>query len=159
MEQMWISGRGLVALKQEEGFRPVKYVDIGGKWTIGYGHLLLADEDGDVVLTEGQAENLLLNDLEPLERKMVPLFACQPSQCQWDAMCSLVFNVGVGVHDGRKGDFADSSLVDKLNRGLVNEAADEFLYWCYYHDREGSKQRSEALYNRRQRERLMFLGQ
>ena len=73
------------------------------------------------------------------------------SQNEFDALVALSFNVGLGVHDGIKGDFADSTLLDKLNAGDRAGAAAEFDKWCF----SGGK-KLPGLIRRRAAERVMF---
>lgn len=84
-------------LKEFEGFRPKAYLCPAGVWTIGYGHTSRV-RCGDIV-TEESAEELLRSDLEnvyPVVRKCRYDF----NQHQFDALCSFVFNLGIGNFEG-----------------------------------------------------------
>ena len=63
---MKINEAGLKLVKQFEGLRLQAYRCPAGVWTIGYGHTLKAFP-GEVI-TEQQAEALLLEDLEDAEK-------------------------------------------------------------------------------------------
>lgn len=67
------------------------------------------------------------------------------TQEQYDALVSLVFNIGGGA-------FARSTLLKRLNAGQCRVAADEFLKWRY-----AAGKPLRGLLNRRQAERAKFL--
>jgi lysozyme len=52
-----------------------------------------------------------------------------PTVHQAAALLCLAYNVGVGAHDGVKGDLADSTLLARFNAGNFTGAADQFLVW------------------------------
>ena len=66
----------------------------------------------------------------------------QLNQNQFDALVSLVFNIGTGA-------FARSTLLKRLNVGDYNGAAEAFLMWR----NAGGK---PILLNRRKREKALF---
>lgn len=138
------SQRGIDLIKEFEGLRLQSYKDSAGVWTIGYGHTKTA-EPGQSITKEG-AENLLRLDLvthnEPINRLVkVPL-----NQKQFDALSSFVFNLG-----GKN--FANSTLLKKLNAGDYDGAANEFGRWIY----AGGKPLN-GLAKRRAKEKLLFEG-
>lgn len=156
--QMFASGPCIAAVKDAEGYRAAWYRCDAGKDTIGYGHCRLPGDSYDTV-SKAEAEAILIGDLSKFAKQLTPLFARQPTQAQFDAMLSLVYNTGVGYHDGKKGDFADSDLLALFNAGDVAGAANEFQKWVYYHDPETHALTvSQGLSNRRARERAIFLG-
>ena len=62
---MRTSDKGIEQIKSFEGFRSMPYQDVVGKWTVGYGHLMIPG-DGTVQgspITMGQATELLRKDL------------------------------------------------------------------------------------------------
>lgn len=67
------------------------------------------------------------------------------TQDQYDALVSLVFNIGPGA-------FARSTLLKRLNAGQCSETADEFLKWRYA---KGKPLR--GLLKRREAERALFI--
>lgn len=90
---MKISKQGLELIKSFEGCRLKAYQDIGGVWTIGYGHTDNV-KSGDII-TQKEADELLLKDLERFEKHVstyVPIYDF--NQNQYDALVSFAFNIG-----------------------------------------------------------------
>ena len=80
-------GRSLI--KTFEGYRGVAYRCPSGVWTIGWGH----------TTGVGQAGEWLKTDLAVAERT-VEAAGLALSQTQFDALVSLVFNIGPGTFNG-----------------------------------------------------------
>lgn len=116
---MKISENGLNLIKNFEGFRGKKYQDVGGLWTIGYGHLIKEGENFDDGLTIAQATELLDVDLDTAENAVNKLVKVELTQGQFDALVSLVYNWGVG-------NFERSTGLKELNEGKYDGAWDEF---------------------------------
>lgn len=117
-----ISAEGLKYLERREGRRTEAYPDTKGVWTIGVGHTL-GVKKGDVA-TEEQIDKWLLADsgwaMSAINHYVtVPLL-----QYQFDALVSLVFNIGGG-------EFRDSTLLKRLNEGNFESAANHFMDWVY----------------------------
>ncbi|REF27770.1 lysozyme [Xenorhabdus cabanillasii] len=144
---MEISENGINKIKSYEGLRLKAYPDPATgvePWTIGYGHT-----KGVVpgqVITKQQAEVLLREDLNPIYAVLGQCVKVPLTQGQFDALCSLIFNVGIG-------NFIHSTLLKKLNQGDYQEAAQEFLKWDKVN---GNK--LPALFARRKSEQGMFLS-
>lgn len=117
-------------LEAWEGFEPRPYRCSAGVWTIGIGHAMPKGPNITLISREG-AYKLLAEDLARFERELNPLVKVPLEQHEYDALLSLVFNVGVGKADGVKGDIADSTLLAKLNKGDKAGAAAEFEKWHY----------------------------
>lgn len=137
-----INDAGLQIIKDSEGLRFEAY-NLGGQWLIGYGHAATAR--AGMTITEAEAEQLLRQDVRDAEdgvrrRVLVPV-----NQNQFSAMVSLAYNLGVGG-------FGGSSVLEALNDGDYNEAADNFLN----HNRAGGVP-NEHLTHRREQERALFL--
>ena len=117
---MKTSNKGIDLIKRHEGFRRKAYKCPAGVWTIGYGHTG-GVKSGDVI-TAARGEELLREDLAHAER--VVDMQCLPlSQNQFDALVSLVFNVG-------EGNFLRSTLLRKAKRNVNDPSiADEFRKW------------------------------
>lgn len=144
---MKISQPGLDAIKAHEGLRLTAYPDPasgGDPWTIGYGHT--RDVQRGQTITPEQAEQFLRDDLAWVETCIARTVTVPLSQGQYDALCSLIFNIGAGA-------FGKSTLLRKLNSGDAS-AADEFLRW----DKAAGKS-MPGLARRRAAERAMFLSQ
>ncbi|EEO7833706.1 lysozyme [Salmonella enterica] len=146
---MKISDSGLAALKREEGCRLTAYSDSRGVWTIGTGHIGRVDGVAvhkGMIITQDTADRLLHDDLSWVERCIADWVTVVLNQNQYDALCSLIFNIGVNA-------FIGSTVRRQLNAGNYTAAADAFLKWS----RAGSN--PTILAPRRGRERAMFLGQ
>jgi lysozyme len=142
---MNISHNGLEFLIRQEGKRLAPYKDSAGKLTIGVGHLIKQGEHFDFI-TDAQCEELLKNDLATTENAINRYVKVKINQNQFDALCSLVFNIGTGA-------FYTSSVLRFLNKNWIEDAADAFLL---YKNAGGAF--SKGLYARRQRERELFLS-
>ncbi|WP_224653306.1 lysozyme [Pectobacterium versatile] len=136
---------GLELIKTFEGLRLKKYQDVVGKWTIGYGHLLLPGEHFPEELSNDQAEDLLHEDLKCFERDINTIVTVPLNQNQFDALVSLAFNIG--IENVRK-----STLLKYLNQGNYTLAATEFSKW----DHAGGKE-IPGLAHRRKMERDLFV--
>jgi lysozyme len=146
---MRLSGRGLKAIAGHEGFVAKVYLDFAGHKTIGYGHKLRAHESFPDPLTKAQALALLEKDVEIAERNVNALVKPRLTQSQFDALVSIVFNVGGGA-------FARSKMLIKLNKQDFEGAASEFDDWNKYR-KDGELVPSETLTKRRAAEKAMFL--
>ncbi|MFK3666215.1 lysozyme [Ochrobactrum teleogrylli] len=121
-QQRRIGQSGLNLIKEFEGLRLEKYKDAVGKWTIGYGHLILPSERFDLPLTGLEAEDLLQSDLRKFEGGVIQYVAVSMNQNQFDALVSFAFNLGLANLKG-------STLLRLLNHGQYTEAAEQFLRW------------------------------
>ncbi|EIZ8956843.1 lysozyme [Cronobacter sakazakii] len=136
---------GVELIKSFEGLRLDKYQDAIGKWTIGYGHLILPNENFPRSLTLQEAEDLLRADLGMTERGIRQIVKVDLNQNQFDALVSFAFNVGLG-------NLQSSTLLRLLNQGSYREAAEQFLRW----NKAGGNVLA-GLTRRREAERLLFL--
>ncbi|MDC9597347.1 lysozyme [Xenorhabdus anantnagensis] len=120
---MEISESGINKLKNYEGLRLRAYSDpaTGAEpWTIGYGHT--RGVKPEQVITAQQADAFLYQDLVPIYGAIQRLVKVPLTQGQFDALCSFIFNLGIG-------NFTHSTLLKKLNVGDYQGAAGEFLKW------------------------------
>lgn len=75
------------------------------------------------------------------------------TQHQFDALVSLVYNVGQIALQHREGEvWVDSTLLRLLNSGQIVQASHEFLLWDHV-----DRQQSDGLLRRRQLEKALFL--
>ena len=111
--------------------------------TIGYGHTG-ADVTEGMTITKEQAELLLDEDLGKVSKQVESVLEVDVNQNQFDAICSFVFNLGIG-------NFKKSTLLKKLAKSDFDGAAKEFLKW----DKAGGK-RLNGLTLRRQAEQRLF---
>ena len=138
-------------IKFFEGFRASAYLCAAGKRTIGYGHVLLGDENLPKQISREQADHLLRNDVEAVARVVALAIECPLTQGQFDALVSLAFNIGTTA-------FLKSTLARKLNLGDdLESCASEFLRW-HKATVGGKKIALDGLTRRRAAERALFLG-
>lgn len=144
---MKISNNGIDFLKRQEGENLSAYKDTREIPTIGVGHTGLVDGKPvamGMTISKDKSSDLLRFDLQWTERAINSANATL-NQNQYDALCSLVFNIGASAFNG-------STLLRKLKAGDYAGAADQFLAW----KRAGND--PEILLPRRQRERSLFLS-
>lgn len=120
---MKISEQGIELIKSYESCVLKAYRCPSGVMTIGYGHT------GDVrpgqVITEHKALEFLRRDLNIAEACVNTAINKPLCQNQFDALCSLVYNVGCGA-------FLRSTLLKKIKVNPSDEAiGDEFRRWVY----------------------------
>lgn len=140
---MKASDRCIALIKEFEGLATECYDDVGGKPTIGYGHLIRKGEAFTNV-DESEATRLLCGDLEAAEACVDGFVEVPLTQGQFDALCSFVFNLGCL-------NFQGSTLLKKLNAGDYAGARAEFPRWS----RVGQRQ-IDGLLRRRLAEQLLF---
>lgn len=145
---MRISSNGITRLKGEEGERLNAYLDSRGIPTVGVGHTDIVDGKPvalGMVITQGKSTELLLQDIKWVEVAITSQVKAPLNQNQFDALCSLVFNIGATA-------FAGSTVLRLLNSKDYTGAADAFLMW-----KKAGKDLS-ILLPRRRRERALFLS-
>lgn len=137
------------AIRGHEALRLVAYLDSVGRWTVGYG-----DTGPDVVkglvITKEQAEERLRGRLVEFEGYVNRLVKVSLTQNQFDALVSLVYNIGPT-------NFSSSTLLRKLNAGDYAGAADQFLVWNKGRV-DGKLVVIDGLTNRRKAERQLFVS-
>lgn len=90
---MKTSKNGLELIKAHEGLRLTAYTCPAGVWTIGYGHTSTARQG--MTIMRARADQLLALDVVNAENEVNSL-PVQLNQNQFDALVSLVFNIGNG---------------------------------------------------------------
>lgn len=144
---MKLSADGLGMLKRFEGFEPLPYKDVAGYETVGFGHLIKPGENFREGITEDEAGLLLADDVRWAERAVEDLVKVALSQHEFDALVSLVFNIG-------RGNFENSTLRRLLNDGAERQrVAGEFYKW-----RKAGGKVVSGLENRRRAEAAVFLN-
>lgn len=145
-----VSPKGRRAIKEREGLRLKAYKDGAGVWTIGFGSTE-GVQPGDVI-SEAEAERRFDDVDLPRHVDGVKLaLARSPTQGQFDAMCSLAYNIGVGA-------FAKSTVCRAFNAGDMMAAANAFGLWCKITDPKTKKKvDSPGLIKRRAMEKADFL--
>jgi lysozyme len=157
---MNISQAGLNLIKKFEGFRENAYLCPAGLPTVGYGSTYVNGvkvKIGDII-TQEKAEIQLMSDCAKFE-DIIKKHVKQPlTHGMFDALVSIVYNVGPGVKDVKSGiiflkDGSHSTLLNKVNLPDKVGAGLEFLKWT----RSGGKILS-GLVKRRQAEKDLFLS-
>lgn len=143
---MYISEKGLSLIKHYEGLRLKAYQCRAGRWTIGYGHTHNINM-GDLI-TKEQAEAFLHEDIAQVTALLNAQIKVPLTQNQYDAICSLVFNIGMTA-------FTTSTLLKKLNVGDYLGAASEFMKWNKA-TINGKRTLLPGLIKRRQAEKALF---
>lgn len=143
-----ISPHGLAKLKQWEGLKTKAYQDGGGVWTIGYGHTATAGAPKPFkgqVITEKQAEEILLRDLTQYENAVEQSVKVKLNDNQFAALVSFTYNVGIKK-------FKSSTLLKKLNVGKYDDVPSELMKWVY-----DNKKKKQGLVNRRRAEGYLWM--
>lgn len=146
--RLTISAVGLELIKRFESFSAAPYLCPANKLTIGYGHVILPRDNNPTTITHEQATDLLRADCEIAEtyiRAVTKTLSPALNQNEFDALVSLVFNIGVG-------NFSHSTLLKHLKAGEKALAAEEFKLW----NKSGGKALA-GLSVRRAAEYMLFL--
>lgn len=155
MADYQISSNGIKALKGSEGLRLKAYQDRKGVWTIGYGHTGYVNGKPvgpGMVITEKEAEDLFRQRLPEFENAVRASVKVPLTQNQYDVLVSLAYNIG---GNGLK----NSGLIKRLNSGDYQGAADALLEYNKVRDQKTKQlEFDKGVFNRRKREREMFLG-
>ncbi len=117
------SDKGLALTKQFEGLRLTAYQDSVGIWTVGYGHTG-PDVHPKLTISEEQATQLLLKDVESAVASVNHLVTVALTQNQFDALVDFAFNIGAAK-------LANSTLLREINAGNFAAAAAQFPLWCH----------------------------
>lgn len=121
---MKLSNNGLQQIVKREGVILHAYHDSVGVLTIGTGHTSAAGEPKVVpgmVITKEENDVILRRDLEPIERQVNSNVKVPITQNQYDALVSIIFNVGPG--------FLRSTAMKRLNAGDYKGAAEAIMMW------------------------------
>jgi len=119
-----INEAGLALIKEFEGLHLTPYQCPSRVWTIGYGHTRTVRPG--MVITSGQAEQLLQEDLRSAELGVTRLVQVPLSDNQFAALVSFVFNVGIG-------NLERSTLLRLLNRGWYEQVPAQLTRWNKAH--------------------------
>lgn len=115
-----INAEGIALIKQWEGCRLEAYQDIGGVWTIGYGHTKTAQPG--MKITQADAERLLREDLSNYEGSVASAVDVTLTDNQFAALVSWTYNIGVSA-------MRRSTLIKKLNAGDYASVPLELAKW------------------------------
>lgn len=137
-----LSVAGVVFIQNQEGTEQQAYLDSVGVPTICTGSTRAVRIGQYASLSECQQR--LKEDTSEAGSAVQRLVTQPITQPQYDALVSLVFNIG-------EGNFARSTLLRRLNEGQCMVAAAEFNKWIYARGK-----RLAGLVKRREAERRMF---
>lgn len=119
-----VSAAGVILISWFEGYAPKATQPLpGDKWTVGFGHTE-AVVPGETVNLE-QAFKILKTDAARAERTVREYVKYPLNQNQFDALTSLVFNIGSVA-------FVKSTLLKELNAGHIDAVATEWMRWRYF---------------------------
>lgn len=129
------SDKGIQLVKDFEGCKLVAYPDPktgGDPWTVGYGATGSGIGPG-TVWTQEHADARLKEDLRQFELLVYKYVKVLLTQGQFDALVSIIFNVGPGSMNKngiiRLKNGNPSTLLRKLNEGDYTNARAEFMRW------------------------------
>lgn len=142
---MKISGEGLALIKKFEGCELYAYKCPAGVWTIGYGHT--KGVEPGMQITEDDANNMLVEELEEYEGYINDMVQCSLSQHQFDALVSWVYNLG-------STNLKNSTMLKVLNDWKHEEVPAQIKRW-----NKAGGQILEGLVRRREAEALLFMGE
>jgi lysozyme len=145
---MQTSQRGIDLIKRFESFSLKLYKDSAGYSTIGYGHKLKTGEQFTTVTIQ-EAERILRKDLDEAEgclNKYLIEKGTQLTQYEFDALTSLVFNIGTGS-------FIRGNIPGLLRAGKPVDVGAKIPEYC-----KSGGVRMRGLYRRRLVESAYFLG-
>jgi lysozyme len=121
---MKLSKSGLQKIVDREGKFLHAYRDTTGVWTIGVGHTSAAGPPAvrpGMLISLDQMDSILLADLAPIERQAAQYIKVPITQNQYDAIISIVFNVGPK--------FWKSTTIRLLNEKKYKGAAEAIMMW------------------------------
>ncbi len=146
-------------ITKAEDFKADAYKDQAGKWTIGYGHTGKVDGKeitAGMKITQEKAEELYRKDFE-IYSKTLKHVKVSLTENEKVALTSFIYNVG-------EPRFLSSSVFTKINQGDRKGAADAMLLYNKVTTKKevngkiiSVKVFSQGLYNRRIKERNLFL--
>ena len=105
---MHISEKAINLIKNFEGLRTKSYICPAGVRTIGYGHVLAANDNRNNI-SEKEAEKLLRQDVAKSETSVLRNVVVELTQGQFDALVSFTYNLG-------SASLQRSTLRQKINR-------------------------------------------
>lgn len=145
---MKISKQGLQEIQNSEKCKLKAYKCPAGRWTVGWG------QTGEDIVegtewTQEKADAARDATVAGVEKAVTKALTRAATQAQFDAMCSLTYNIG-------KYAFATSTVLRQHNAGNTKDAAAAFLMWNKI-TVNGVLTYSAGLNNRRHREKALYL--
>ncbi len=143
-----LSQEGIDFIKAFEDYKPDVYLDQAGRPTICYGHLLTEGESHET-RTQEECNVFFEQDSTEHQKHVRELVTADLTQNQFDALVSLTYNIGPDA-------LRTSTLLEKLNEGDYQGAAEQFSRWNKI-KKKGVKKDSDGLGTRRAREEQIFV--
>lgn len=150
-EHLRLSHHGATFIALEEGVRLHPYADSQGWATAGVGHLIVPmhrgvtahDRQTWTFRSAAEAVNYFRDhDIRPYEQAVHrALGQSSITQAQFDACCSLAFNIGVGG-------FERSQVAHLIRQGRLRAAGNAFLGWAHPSELRGRRLRERAVFLR-----------
>jgi lysozyme len=140
---MKLSPLGYAEVASHEGICLRPYFDSVGVLTVGIGHTAAAGAPDPRSLPRGKDQAMsdvlawYMRDMEDVERDVNRLVKVPLKQYQFDALCSFHFNTG---------GLARAALLQSLNRGDYDAAADGFMGWVKPPEIRGRRVREQTLF-------------
>ena len=157
-----LSSKGFRFIKGFEAFGQYAYQDHTGKWTIGYGVTLHAEPDvynklkAKEPLFEKEA-SMVSYELKTKRYGKPILNACKElginKQCQFDALLSFSYNLGIGVITNR-----DSSIYKAIKKNINDRDGITKAFGLYVNAGNPPKP-AQGLIDRRKAEANIFFGE
>jgi len=144
VNHMKTNAQAITLIKEFEGLKLKPYADLGGKLTIGWGHLIKPGEKFTTI-TSAQAETIFLKDLAEAEAIVTKSVRIALNSNQFSALAALAFNIPKA--------FANTTLVDVLGALRFDDAPEQILRW----HRMGKKP-VKGLIRRRAAEAMLFVS-
>lgn len=142
---MRASQNALDLIKQFEGCKLQAYEDQAGVWTVGWGTTGPGITERTTV-SQGVANGMLLGDVSRVSQDLSQLVGINVNQNQFDALVSLVYNIGLGA-------FKSSTMLKLVLKHDLVGAAGEFPKWDHVNGTVSS-----GLLERRLAEQKLFLN-
>ena len=139
---MKISNTGIDLIKHFEGCELEAYKCAAGVWTIGYGHIKGVTPES--VITQEQAEQMLVEELNEYEGYINDMVTTPLSQNQFDALVSWTYNLGPT-------NLRSSTLLKVLNSGAYDDVPSQIKRW-----NKANGKVLDGLIRRREAEALLF---
>ena len=141
---MKISQEGIDLIKHFEGCELESYRCSANVLTIGYGTTKNVVEG--MKISQHQAEELLMKDLEEFEEYVEDLIDVKLEQHQFDALVAWTYNLGPT-------NLKTSTLREVLNKGAYDDVPEQMKRW-----NKAGGQVLKGLVRRRDAEALLFEG-
>jgi lysozyme len=148
---MKTSDNGIRFIARWEGFSPTAYMDKNDGWTIGYGTLIDTEQEFYLInstISKEKALELKKRDIGRFEAAVRGQVTAPINQNQFDALVSLVYNIGPG-------NFQDSTVLKRINRIDTKKRIKEA--WEWWNKDDGKV--VQGLINRREAETALYFSE